>query len=180
MTISYETINRKASRSKPVAPTPKLRADAAMHEAIANFKSLAQGAGMIGFFLIMMSSKTLSGVEPWAVPFILGISATSIPLTFAAYNFQTAGKDQQHSSGIDDDVRYPSLLVWVRWLVFGVSSVVAFGCLVGHKSLNLHISDAAVVFSLIMIMEQFVQMWIDVLRGIKLLRYAQKQLAAAH
>jgi hypothetical protein len=94
MTVTYPP-QTKTKHLRPAlppnAPTPRLRADAAIVEAIAAFRSLARSAGMIGVFLLFMSSKSLSGLEqyfwPLFMPITLGILAASMSLSFAAVDF---------------------------------------------------------------------------------------------
>jgi hypothetical protein len=184
MTVTYPP-QTKTKHLRPAlppnAPTPRLRADAAIVEAIAAFRSLARSAGMIGVFLLFMSSKSLSGLEqyfwPLFMPITLGILAASMSLSFAAVDFTPAGKRAKYFSGVGEDQRRPSLWGWVRWAAFAGSFVLGLGVLFNYKALGFEIDQATALSSSVLIIGQLISMLMDMLQGVKLLRFARGLLA---
>jgi hypothetical protein len=173
---------QKANRSpRPVlAPTPKLRAQAAIGEAIAAFKDIARSAGMIGIFLIMMSSASLSGLDrlglhQYFFAVILSLLVVSLSLSFATIDLTPASKRAKYFSGVDENQRWPSLWGWVRWVAFGGAIVLGLAILHYRDALGMPFNDAQALFCSLMIVSQLIAILIDMPRGVKLLRFAQEQ-----
>jgi hypothetical protein len=183
MTVTYPPptkTKRLRPALPPIAPTPALRADAALVEAIAAFKSMARSAGMIGIFLIWMSFYSLLGFEqyfwPLIMPIILSILAASMSLSFAAVDLTPASKRTKYFSGVGEDQRRPGLWGWVRWAAFAGSFVLGYGILFNHKALGFEIGQATALSTSILIIGQLISILMDMLQGVKLLRFARAQL----
>jgi hypothetical protein len=177
MSITYPAPQKANLCPQPtLAPTPKLRAQAAVGEAIAAFKSMARNAGMIVLFLIMMSSKNLSGMDQYFWLVLSSLVIAFLSLTFAAYDFTPASKRAKYLSGIDEGRRGPDVHNWLLWAAFVGTFVMGWGILFGHKALGLPIGDATALSCYILITAQLVAILMDMRRGVKLLRFAQAQL----
>ena len=139
---------------------------------------MARSGGMIAISLSMsmISFESLSVLEQyfWLMP--LSLLPVSLSLSFAAVDFTPASKRAKYSSGIDEDRSGPDVLNWIRWTAVVGSFVLGFGVLFGHKALGLPIVEATPLFCYIMIIGQLIAILIDMLRGVKLLRFAQAQL----
>ena len=95
VTITYPAPQKANPYPKPtLAPTPKLRAQAAVGEAVGSFKSMARSGGMIAISLSMsmISFESLSVLEQyfWLMP--LSLLPVSLSLSFAAVDFTPASK----------------------------------------------------------------------------------------
>jgi hypothetical protein len=177
MTITYPAPQKANPYPQPtLAPTPKLRAQAAVGEAIGSFKSMARGAGMIVLFLIMMPSKNFSGMDQYFWLVLSSLVLAFLSLTFASYDFTPASKRAKYLSGIDEDRRGPDVLNWIFMAAFIGAFVLGLGVLFGHKALGLPLGDARALSGYIFITAQSVAILMDMLRGVKLLRFVQAQL----
>lgn len=173
MSITYPKSQKANPYPQPeLAPTPQLRAQAAVGEAIGHFRGIARAGGIIGVFLIMMSSHIFEGEGNWRIWLALAMLLVSGSLSLWAAGFQMAGKRAAFHSGFEETFQKFNALHWICWIGFIGASAGGIFCLFWFKQVGLSRADGVVLFSWLMIMGQLISILIDTLQGVKLLRFA--------
>jgi hypothetical protein len=177
MSITYPQPQKANPSVKPeLAPTPILRAEAAVGEAISHIKGIARAGGMIGIFAGMSWFSAIEAEGDWMLWLILANFIVSLSLTLSATYYLPASKRPKFRSGMsENDIKF-SPLSWLRWGAFIGASAAGIISLVWSKQIGLSRTDGVVLFALLMIMGQLISILMDTLHGVKLLRFAQAQL----
>jgi hypothetical protein len=179
MTITYPHSQKVNPSAQPeLAPTPTLRAQAAIGEAIGHFKGIARAGGMIGIFAGMSLFSAIEAEGDWMLWLILANFIVSVSLTLSAAYYLPASKRPKFRSGMSENDHKFSLFSWLRWGAFIGANALGIICLVWSKQIGLSRADGVVLFSLLMMMGQLISILMDTLHGTKLLRFAQAQREA--
>jgi hypothetical protein len=177
MSITYPHSQKVNPSAQPeLAPTPTLRAQAAVGEALGHFKGIARAGGMIGIFAGWSLLSAIEAEGDWMLWLILANFIVSVSLTLSATYYLPASKRPKFRSGMSENDHKFSLFSWLRWGAFVGAIAAGIICLVWSRLIGLSRTDGVVLFSLLMIMGQLISILMDTLHGVKLLRFAQAQL----
>jgi hypothetical protein len=174
MSITYLTPQKANPYPRAVlAPTPELRARAAIDEAIRLFLSVARAGGLIGLFLGMMRSFTVDAEGDFMLWLIWAMGFVTISLILSANDLRLASKRPKFHSGVGGNDIKSIFLNWLLWAALISASASGIVCLFWYKQFAFSRADGMVLFCLLMIMGQLISILKDTLRGAKLLRFAQ-------
>jgi hypothetical protein len=174
MSITYPKSQKANPYPQPkLAPTPQLRAEAAVGEAISHFFSVARAGGVIGVLSMMMLTPALESEGNWRIWLPFAILLISGSLSLSAVDLRPASKRAKFRSGLEETFRTFDAFYWLRWVGFVGTSASGIVCLFWHKQIGLSFSDGMMLFSLLMIVGQLISILTDTLQGVKLLRFAQ-------